>query len=182
MAVEIAGLVLTGLGLWWWSRRRRPRTTPRHRPQPARSHTDLASLKALGQKRIADMQGARFELLSRTETAPPSPPSFPGASRSLAGRWWKLCLKVSPADARVRWWPCGITVENPEFLKERDAQFPGPPGQVLHLQLQAWVEGHSLQSSLTGPQTVEVVAYIPEVCQSLEIGYYGQPFLALSLA
>jgi hypothetical protein len=102
----------------------------------------------------------------------------------MPGRWLALTVQVEPPDRSTLWWPCAITVECPQFLTQRDALPPGgPPGfeRALHLRIQTWVQGHSLETQLQGPHRLVVWAYVPDCCTHLEIGYYGRPLLTLPL-
>ena len=181
MSPEISILLLACplvlLIVWLSARPRRPST-------PARPRLDLAQLKALGQRRIDEMKDCTFSLVSWQATQAPQAPPSPCMTRQMPGRWLSLQLQVTPSAATTAWWPCAISVESPQFLAQRDAlpQGDGPDYErALHLRIQTVVEGHSVETSLHGPHRVTVLAYVPDCCTDLEIGYYGRPLLTLHL-
>ncbi|MBT9584502.1 hypothetical protein IV102_14255 [bacterium] len=181
MSPEISILLLASpllLLIAWLSAR------PKRPSAPDRPRLDLAELQALGQRRIDAMQDCIFSLVCWQSTRAPHAPSSVCLTRQMPGRWLSFQVQVTPSAATTPWWPCAISVESPQFLAQRDAlpQADGPDYErALHLRIQTVVEGHSVEACLHGPHRVTVLAYVPDCCTDLEIGYYGRPLLTLHL-
>jgi len=183
IALLVVGIVGIVAWLLLWSRRPR-RKPPATKFRPTGRWFQLFDLKALAEQRVAHLSDAQLTLLAQEEAPQPDLPAREWATRQMAGNWIRFRLRLEPRDGQP-WWPVGLTVECPEFLTLRDALPPPEPGQdpgqavghVLHLRLQSFAEGAS--GSLRGSQEIKLVAYVPERCQSLEIGYYGHPLLRL---
>lgn len=183
-SLQFALLLLFGIVAWslLWPRPRRkaPAKKFRHRGP----WFPLVELKALAEARVRHLSNAQLTLLAHEETTQPDRTRPGWSTHEMAGKWIRFRLRLQPPDDQP-WWPVGLTVECPEFLALRDALPPPDPlpdpeqaaGHVLHLRLKRQVD---CTGSLRGGQEIPLVAYVPECCQRLEVGYYGHPLLSLS--
>ena len=149
--------------------------------------TSLTQLQAMVRERLEAMEECRFELKEqfwgeeRVDILPDS------STLELPGQWVHWVLEVAPRDSQKMWWPCGISLECPEFLRERDALSAETPARdlrealerALYRRLVLVAQGDAFEAR-QDCQTLTVRAYVPDCCKELELGYYGRPCLRLT--
>ena len=190
-------VVLAGVIGWMFLQRRQvlpmdsesQQNAPELQPNPVALQTEVKQARTQAQERLEKMAGATIRL-----KGVPQPIAQPAhaetgeqmlGTRSMQGRWLRICLEVTVPHEGTEWWPLGLNVDSPQLAQQRNAATDvslDDLATLVGLFIECHLEDPSLNDkSLRGSGQVNLVAYFPEAFRDYQICYYGLEMLRLEL-